>query len=100
MVRKSSELTVPSITWIGVFPSEIDALDLVKLPLSGGDNKKINDMLLRTNLPEDVRCELRVASERRVKTEIEGLYDVGVNYLIDVYLVGKIKKHLGGLGNH
>lgn len=87
---------MPSITWIGVYPSEIEALNLVKLPLSGADKKKINDVLRRTSVPEDVQRELRVAQERMVKTEIEGLYDVGDNYLIDEYLAGKIKTLLSG----
>lgn len=94
MVRKSGELTVPSIKWIGVYPSEIEALNLTKLPLSGTDNKKINDMLERRCLPEDVQRELRVAQGARVKTEIEGLYEKGGNYLIDEYLADKIKANL------
>lgn len=98
MVRKSDELTVPSIKWIGVYPSEIEALNLVKLPLSGADNKKIDDMLERRCLSEeeygDVQRELGVAKVARVKTEIEGLYDRGDNYIIDVYLAEKLRTHL------
>lgn len=96
MVRKSAELTVPSIKWIGVYPSEIEALDLVKVPLSAVDNKKINDMLERRvlHMPEDVERELRVAKVGMVKAEIEGLYDRGDNYLIDEFLALKIRTHL------
>lgn len=96
MVRKSDELTVPSIKWIGVYPSEIEALNLVKLPLSGADNKKINDMLKRRRaMPSEVLEELAVAKKGvKAKTEIEGLYELSDNYLIDEYLAGKIKEHL------
>lgn len=95
MVRKADELTVPSIKWIGVYPSEIEALNLVKLPLSGADNKRINDMLSRQRcLPGDVEQQLRVAKGLRAKTEIEGLYDLSDNYLIDEYLANKIKANL------
>lgn len=91
MVRKSSVLAVPSIKWLGVYPSEIAALELFEIPLSGGDNKKINDMLQRRCLPEDVERELRVAQSGKAKMEIEGLYDMDDNYIIDEYLVGKVK---------
>lgn len=96
MVRKSEVLAVPSIKWIGVYPSEIERLNLLELPLSGADNKKINDMLRRPGrcLPEDVQRELRVAQAGRAKMEIEGLYDVDDNYIIDEYLTGKIKAAL------
>lgn len=96
MVRKSEVLAVPSIKWIGVYPSEIERLNLSELPLSGADNKKINDMLRRPGrcLPEDVQRELRVAQAGRAKMEIEGLYDVDDNYIIDEYLTGKIKAAL------
>lgn len=93
---------MPSIKWIGVYPSEIKPLKLTRQPLSEADKKKINDTL-RPNgvsggggavLPEDVARELRVAQEGAVKAEIEGLYDVSDNYLIDTYLAGKIRGHL------
>lgn len=93
-MRKSEELAVPTIKWIGVYPSEIEALNLVQLPLSGGDNKKINDMLRRRYLSEEVEHQLGVARERGLKAEIEGLYALSDNYLIDVYLSNKIKTHL------
>lgn len=94
MVRKSDVLTVPSIKWIGVYPTEIEALNIAKLPLSGGDNKKINDILKRRYLSEDIEHQLRVAKDIQGKAEIEGLYDVSDNYLIDKYLANKINHHL------
>lgn len=91
---------MPSIKWIGVYPSEIERLNLVKLPLTGRDNKKINDLMKRpyingTDSDDEIAHQLSIAKALNAKVEIEGLYDImSDNYLIDDYLTNKIGLHL------
>lgn len=91
---------MPSIKWIGVYPSEIEPLNLVKLPLTGRDNKKINDLMKRpyingTDSDDEFAHQLSIAKALNAKVEIEGLYDImSDNYLIDDYLTNKIGLHL------
>ncbi|XP_017013866.2 meiotic recombination protein W68 [Drosophila takahashii] len=90
MSFSSQGLTTPSLRWIGLHPSEITALGTGAVALVAGDNKKINDLLARSDLEPGVRQELRMLQDVQLKAEIESVID----FLADDYIPNKINRNL------
>lgn len=85
----ADELAVPSISWIGVYPSEIDHLGLSHITLTNDDVRRINGMIKRPYIKQKVYEELLALKTTGRKTEVEAL-TVGSIELID-YLRKKIE---------
>ncbi|KAH8270863.1 hypothetical protein KR018_007632 [Drosophila ironensis] len=90
MSFSSGGLATPSLRWMGLHPSEIAALGRGAVALGTGDNKKINDLLARSDLEPGVRQELRMLQQFQLKAEIESVID----FLSDDYIPNKIKRNL------
>ncbi|KAH8253361.1 hypothetical protein KR032_005067 [Drosophila birchii] len=90
MSFSSHGLATPSLRWIGLHPSEIPVLGRQAVALGTGDNKKINDLLARSDLEPGVRQELRIMQDVQLKAEIESVID----FLADDYIPNKINRKL------
>lgn len=80
-------LAIPNLHWLGVFPSEINTLNLVTQHLTSTDVVKIEQILQRDyidNFPK-IKEELIVMREAGVKSEIEGVMKSD-DFLSKVYL--------------
>lgn len=91
LVHLSEQLAVPKIEWIGIHPSDIDALDVTHVNLTPGDLKMVDEMLERPYVDAILRRELNNFKTRQLKAEIESIYHFSINYLIDDYIPRKIR---------
>lgn len=86
MSNMGDALAVPSIRWIGIFPSDIPKFGINSIPMTGEDRRKLETLLNRPGLNADIYRELQLLHRSDVKAEIEGLSGSSSDYLIDVYL--------------
>lgn len=88
----SDELAIPSIRWIGVYPSEIKKFNLLALPLTHGDVVRLNSLLKRPYLSKKIYKELLILQKAANKSEVEALISSArVVDWIDSYLFNKIQ---------
>lgn len=86
----SQVLAVPSVRWLGVFPSEIKDFGIKSVLLTAEDKRKLQNLIDRPFINDNIHRELLVMRENNLKAEIEGISDSSCSYLIDVYLRNKI----------
>lgn len=86
----SESLVVPSIRWLGIFPSDIKKFGIKSIPLNAEDKRKLQNLLDRPYINDHVHRELLIMKQINLKAEIEGIGDSSCAYLIDVYLRNKI----------
>ena len=87
MSQITDTLAVPSVRWIGIFPTEIQSLDVPSIPLTVMDKRKIKSLLKRPYMTSSFENELKALENGQVKAEIEGVSSFSINYLIH----GKVK---------
>lgn len=90
MSNLSDVLAVPSIRWMGIFPSDITKFGIKSMPTTVEDNRKLQNILDRPYISDHVRQELVIMKQAKLKAEIEGIADSSCSYLIDVYLRNKL----------
>lgn len=80
-------LAIPNLHWLGVFPSEINTLNLTKQNLTQRDYVKINSILQRNYMKHfpKIQEELIVLKKNGVKSEIEGVLKSD-EFLSKIYL--------------
>lgn len=91
-----NNLTVPSIKWIGVLPSDLEKLSIDKkalIPLSSHDQKKISHLLERPYVKThvEIQQELLIMLNSGVKAEMQAISSMTAGFLTNVYLPVKIK---------
>lgn len=86
MSNLSDSLAVPSIRWIGVLPSDIQKFGIKSIPMTGEDRRKLESLMKRPGLNDNVYRELQYLKRTDEKAEIEGISGSSSHYLIDVYL--------------
>lgn len=94
MSQISDSLAVPSVRWIGIFPTEIFCLDVPSISLTARDKKKIIELQKRPYMNSAFTKELKALSDGGVKSEIEGVSSFSINYLIDEYILNKIQRSI------
>lgn len=94
MAYSSESLAVPSIRWIGLYPSDIEKFGIRSLPMTAEDNKKLKSLLKRPDLTNEIYQELLILNRTKQKAEIEGVSSSSCSYLIDVYLKNKIENKI------
>ncbi|XP_066442182.1 meiotic recombination protein SPO11 [Eleutherodactylus coqui] len=96
MSFEAHNLTVPSIAWLGLLPSDIERLYVpadALIPLSALDQRK----LLSLHKRPYVSCqplwkqELQIMTERKMKAEIQALTSLSPTFLTSVYLPNKLE---------
>ncbi|XP_068119258.1 meiotic recombination protein SPO11 isoform X3 [Hyperolius riggenbachi] len=96
MSFEAHNLTVPSIAWLGLLPSDIERLYVsaqALIPLSEEDQRKLQSLQRRpyvANQPPWQR-ELEIMSSRKMKAEIQALSSLSPTYLTRVYLPNKLQ---------
>lgn len=95
MSNLAEALAVPSIRWLGIFPSDIRKFGIRAVPLSDEDKRKLDNILNRPFINDLVHRELLIMKQVNLKAEIEGISYSSCTYLIDVYLRNKIDNNNG-----
>ncbi|XP_019629274.1 PREDICTED: meiotic recombination protein SPO11-like [Branchiostoma belcheri] len=89
-------LTVPTLKWLGVLPSDIRRLCIqedVLLPMNDSDRAKARELLEKPFLSAEPlwKRELEEFLTRDRKAEIQSLISISPTFLTDVYIPNKIK---------
>lgn len=92
MVHQQRSLAVPTMRWIGLFPSDIELLGLQGVPLREGELKRIEQMTKRPYTEGHIQRELLLLRQLATKVEIESLYNIASDFITTVYLKGKLKE--------
>lgn len=95
MSNLAEQLAVPSVRWLGIFPSDIRKFGIQTMELSDEDKRKLDNILNRPFINDRVHRELLIMKQINLKAEIEGISDSSCTYLIDVYLRNKIDNNIG-----
>ncbi|XP_075427746.1 meiotic recombination protein SPO11 isoform X2 [Ascaphus truei] len=96
MSFEAHHLTVPSIRWLGLLPSDLGRLNIPKeaqIPLSVLDQRKLSSIQKRPYLSCQPlwKKELEIMAASGVKAEIQALTHLSYDYLSRVYLPNKIQ---------
>lgn len=94
MSYSSQSLAVPSVRWIGIFPSDISKFGIRSIEMTAEDRKKLKCLLNRPFISNELYHELLILSRTNQKAEIEGISNSSCSYLIDVYLKNKIENKI------
>ncbi|XP_071964892.1 meiotic recombination protein SPO11-like [Antedon mediterranea] len=92
----SHNLTVPSIRWLGVLPSDIKHLQIRKeslIPLTKADMDKAGELIKRPyykQIPKWMK-EIQILLTSGYKAEIQTLTAISNNFMTDVYIPNKIQ---------
>ncbi|XP_043844756.1 meiotic recombination protein SPO11 isoform X2 [Dromiciops gliroides] len=96
MSFEAHNLTVPTIRWLGLLPSDIKRLNIPRdtlIPLTIRDHMKLDSILKRPY----VTCqpfwkkEMEIMAELKMKAEIQALTFISSDYLSRVYLPNKLQ---------
>lgn len=91
MSNQNDALAVPSVRWIGIFPSELKNFGINSVQTTADDARKLENIMNRPHLSDKLFQELRVLERTGQKAEIEGMAGSSCDYLIDVYLASKLR---------
>uniref|UniRef100_A0A3Q3ANT4 DNA topoisomerase (ATP-hydrolyzing) n=1 Tax=Kryptolebias marmoratus TaxID=37003 RepID=A0A3Q3ANT4_KRYMA len=95
MSFEARSLTVPSVMWLGLLPSDLQRFGLhihdFLLP-SPRDESKLSSLLLRPYLSSqpEWRKEMELMQQRKVKAEIQSLAAIDPGFLTNIYLPNKL----------
>ncbi|XP_018416176.1 PREDICTED: meiotic recombination protein SPO11 [Nanorana parkeri] len=96
MSFEAHHLTVPSVAWLGLLPSDIERLNVPQralIPLSEEDQKKLRSLEKRPYVASQPlwKRELEIMTLRKMKAEIQSLTSLSPTYLSRVYLPNKLQ---------
>ncbi|XP_040009160.1 meiotic recombination protein SPO11 isoform X3 [Xiphias gladius] len=99
MSFEARSLTVPSVMWLGLLPSDLQRLRVPEdalIPLTKRDESKLSSLLKRPYLTSqpDWQKEMELMQQTRVKAEIQSLAAMAPDFLTSIYLPNKL--HYGG----
>ncbi|XP_034027498.1 meiotic recombination protein SPO11-like isoform X1 [Thalassophryne amazonica] len=96
MSFEAHSLTVPSIMWLGLLPSDLLRLRVPEdalIPLTKRDESKLNSLFKRPYLASqpDWQKEMELMQQRKVKAEIQSLTTIAPDFLTNIYLPNKLR---------
>ncbi|KAM4033679.1 meiotic recombination protein SPO11 isoform 3-T6 [Anomaloglossus baeobatrachus] len=96
MSFEAHNLTVPSIAWLGLLPSDIERLHVpteALIPLSALDQRKLLSLQKRPYLSCQPlwKQELDIMTSRTMKAEIQALTSLSPTFLTSIYLPNKLE---------
>uniref|UniRef100_A0A3Q4BPK3 DNA topoisomerase (ATP-hydrolyzing) n=1 Tax=Mola mola TaxID=94237 RepID=A0A3Q4BPK3_MOLML len=96
MSFEARSLTVPSVMWLGLLPSDLQRLYVPKealIPLTKRDESKLNSLLKRPYLTgqPDWQKEMELMMQTKVKAEIQSLASIAPDFLTSIYLPNKLQ---------
>ncbi|XP_053674916.1 meiotic recombination protein W68 [Anopheles nili] len=99
MAHRQQSLAIPSMRWIGLFPSDIELLGLQGVALKEPELRRIGHIIKRPYTEDLIQRELLLLRQLGFKAEIESLYNIASDFLVSVYLKGKLKNFMYLLEN-
>uniref|UniRef100_A0AAQ4Q7A9 DNA topoisomerase (ATP-hydrolyzing) n=1 Tax=Gasterosteus aculeatus aculeatus TaxID=481459 RepID=A0AAQ4Q7A9_GASAC len=96
MAFEAHSLTVPSVMWLGLLPSDLQRLRVPKdalIPLTRRDESKLCSLLGRpyvTGKPQWQK-EMELMQQSKVKAEIQSLAAIAPDFLTSIYLPNKLR---------
>ncbi|KAM9856208.1 5-aminolevulinate synthase, non-specific, mitochondrial-like [Aulostomus maculatus] len=96
MSFEAHSLTVPSVMWLGLLPSDLERLRVPEdalIPLTKTDESKLDSLLKRpyiTSQPE-WKKEIELMQKNKVKAEIQSLAAIAPDFLTSIYLPSKLQ---------
>ncbi|XP_071332813.1 meiotic recombination protein SPO11 isoform X2 [Trachinotus anak] len=96
MSFEAHSLTVPSVMWLGLLPSDLQRLWVPEdalIPLTKRDESKLSSLLKRPYLSSqpDWQKEMELMQQTRVKAEIQSLAAIAPDFLTSIYLPNKLR---------
>ncbi|XP_016284208.1 meiotic recombination protein SPO11 isoform X3 [Monodelphis domestica] len=96
MSFEAHNLTVPTIRWLGLLPSDIKRLNVPRgtlIPLTKQDQMKLDSILKRPYITCQPfwKKEMEIMAELKMKAEIQALTFISSDYLSRVYLPNKLQ---------
>ncbi|XP_034351459.1 meiotic recombination protein SPO11 isoform X3 [Arvicanthis niloticus] len=96
MSFEAHNLTVPTIRWLGLLPSDIKRLHIPKeslIPLTKRDQMKLDSILRRPYITYQPcwKKEMEIMADSKMKAEIQALTFLSSDYLSRVYLPNKLR---------
>ncbi|CAG6021659.1 unnamed protein product [Menidia menidia] len=96
MSFEAHSLTVPSVMWLGLLPSDLQRLRVPRdslIPLNKTDESKLSSLLNRPYLAEqpDWKKEMELMQQSKVKAEIQSLAAIAPDFLTTIYLPNKLR---------
>ncbi|KAM9342433.1 meiotic recombination protein SPO11 [Pholidichthys leucotaenia] len=96
MSFEAHSLTVPSVMWLGLLPSDLQRLRVPNsalIPLTKKDESKLNSLLERPYLTSqpDWQKEMELMQQSKVKAEIQSLEAIAPDFLTRIYLPNKLR---------
>ncbi|KAM4562540.1 meiotic recombination protein SPO11 [Odontesthes bonariensis] len=96
MSFEAHSLTVPSVMWLGLLPSDLQRLRVPKeslIPLTKTDESKLGSLLNRPYLTgqPDWQKEMELMRQSKVKAELQSLAAISPDFLTSIYLPNKLR---------
>ncbi|KAL9835277.1 meiotic recombination protein SPO11 isoform 2-T17 [Geothlypis trichas] len=96
MSFEAHQLTVPSVKWLGLLPSDLERLNISKdalIPFTKQDENKLASIKKRPYIACQPlwKKELEIMAASKLKAEIQVLTTVSADYLSRVYLPNKLQ---------
>ncbi|XP_029291975.1 meiotic recombination protein SPO11 isoform X2 [Cottoperca gobio] len=96
MSFEAHSLTVPSVMWLGLLPSDLQRLRVpedVLIPLTKRDESKLSSLLKRPYLASqpEWQKEMELMQQSKVKAEIQSLAAIAPDFLTNIYLPNKLR---------
>ncbi|KAG8002552.1 Meiotic recombination protein SPO11 [Nibea albiflora] len=96
MSFEAHSLTVPSVMWLGLLPSDLQRLRVPEdalIPLTETDENKLSSLLQRPYLSSqpDWQKEMELMQQSKVKAEIQSLAAIAPDFLTSIYLPNKLQ---------
>ncbi|XP_034446261.1 meiotic recombination protein SPO11 isoform X2 [Hippoglossus hippoglossus] len=96
MSFEAHSLTVPSVMWLGLLPSDLQRLQVPEdalIPLTERDESKLSSLLKRPYLSSqpDWQREMELMQQTKVKAEIQSLATIAPDFLTSIYLPNKLR---------
>ncbi|XP_028266284.1 meiotic recombination protein SPO11 [Parambassis ranga] len=96
MSFEAHSLTVPSVMWLGLLPSDLQRLRVPEealIPLTRRDENKLCSLLKRPYITSqtDWQKELELMQQSKLKAEIQSLAAIAPDFLTSIYLPNKLR---------
>ncbi|XP_058500038.1 meiotic recombination protein SPO11 isoform X1 [Solea solea] len=96
MSFEAHSLTVPSVMWLGLLPSDLRRLRVPEdalIPLTTRDESKLDSLFKRPYLTSqpDWQKEMELMQQTKVKAEIQALATIAPDFLTSIYLPNKLR---------
>ncbi|XP_031229637.1 meiotic recombination protein SPO11 isoform X3 [Mastomys coucha] len=96
MSFEAHSLTIPTVRWLGLLPSDIKRLNIPKdslIPLTKHDQMKLDSILRRPYITYQPfwKKEMEMMADSKMKAEIQALTLLSSDYLSRVYLPNKLR---------